>query len=403
MLATRVRFGNLCKVNLDNQSPLCDIIGSAGIIQRRTAKTMKRIVTIGIALLAAVGIVCSSPGLSPLANNGNCWRQNTALASESDNATEKQAVEPAATDGETTLGPPVPEILSVEIYGDAGCTQPVQSLTPQTTYYAMVEIQMKMGNQLSHLREVRVTIFYDGAGTNPPPPLTGNAQTCGILICNIDRPPLWAIDAGSPTSWQILPAECRQPDLTKKRGIWIFAFKPGKVAVESLPPANWDVCARALTKLERRDELCIRNKAMNWYGEISFGATMLDWGEVQSGLRFENTPNPRSLTATCVANGNYGVDIKSDNWSGETSVMRLDESGGNPPPGEMQFALKISTTGNLGDAITIRKSYSPIGNGSRTGEGGVTSSHAFYLSLTESAIPSETYSGAISYLIGRRQ
>lgn len=84
-------------------------------------------------------------------------------------------------------------------------------------------------------------------------------------------------------------------------------------------------------------------------------------------------------------------------------AIRFDESGGNPPAGEMQFALKISTTGNPGDAITIRKSYTPVASGSRTGETGTASNHAFYLSLTESDIPSETYRGTISYLIRRGQ
>jgi len=68
----------------------------------------------------------------------------------------------------------------------------------------------------------------------------------------------------------------------------------------------------------------------------------------------------------------------------------------------MQFALKMSTAGNLSDAITIRKSYTPIGNGTQTGEGGVASTNTFYLSLTESDIPAETYSGTISYLITPR-
>lgn len=339
-------------------------------------------------------------GTSPVGHSLGAAPNSDASQSE----TEKQAVQPAATEGgDTALGRPKPKILSVEVYSDPACTEPVQSLTPQVTYYAKVEIEMRMGNQLSHLREVRVSIFYDSTGGNPPPPLTGDAQTCGILICNIDRPPLWEIDAGSPTSWEILPAECRQPDLRQKRGIWIFAFKPGKVAIESLPPANWDVCARAVTKLGEWDLLCLRDKAMDWYGEVSFNTAMLDWGLVQPGLRFENAPpNPQSLTATYVSNGNYGVDIKSDDWLGETSLVYLDETGGNPPAGEMQFALKMSTTGNLGDAIIIRKSYTLVSNGNRTGEGGITSAHAFYLSLTESDLPFETYSGNISYLITRR-
>jgi|GEM_PF-5710196 len=378
---------------------------------------MRRLVSRETAVLALLVVMVCLMLVLPLGTpDGGCWQQGTVLAgvipvglspgatpntdNTSDNTTEKQATEPAAIDEGTALGRPRPEIQSVEIYIDPGCTQPATSLTPQVTYYARVDIEMKMGNQLSHLREVRVTIFYDSAGTNPPPPPTGNTQTCGILLCNIDRPPLWGIDAGNPTSWQILPAESRQPDLRRKSGSWIFAFKPGKVATESVPPANWDVCAKATTKLGMWDELCIRNKMMNWYGELSFSTTLLDWGEVQPGLKFEDTPpNPQSLTAVYIANGDYGVDIKSNDWTGQATVVYLDESGGNPPAGELQFALRA---GNPGNAITIRKEYTRLHQGTQTAETGVTSNNAFWLSLSQSDFPSETYSGTIYYRITER-
>ncbi len=370
---------------------------------------MRQLNYIGIALLVGMAISCLLPAFS-IQDSG--YSNNRALASthsaiylrepaiSSDNVTGEQAAESQAD--ETTIGRPRPDITAVEIYNDFGCTQPASSLTPQTTYYAKVDITMRMGNQLSHLREVRVTIFYDSAGTNPPPPGQGNPQTCGILICNIDRPPLWAIDAGSPTSWQILPAECQQPDLRRKTGSWIFAFKPGKVATAS-PPGNWDVCAKATTKLGEWDELCIRDKSMDWYGEVILFPALLDWGEVAPGTRFENTPpNPRSLTATYIANGSYGVDIKSDDWSSETATAYLDETGGNPPAGENQFALKVSTTGGLDNAITIRKEYVFLDEGTRTGEQGTIKTNTFWLSLSESDIPSGTYSGTIYYRITQR-
>ena len=373
----------------------------------------ERVINTVIVLAAVIAILCLLPVLSRHVCDIPCSNRQIALAGTSppntdpkpapntDNRTGEQRAEPGAAE-DTALGRPQPEITLVEIFSDPGCTQPVQSLTPQTTYYARVDVRMRMGNQLSQLREVRVTVFYDSAGTNPPPPPVSNPQTCAILLCNIDRPPLWDINAGSPTSWQILPDQCQQPDLTKKSGTWVFAFKPGKVATAS-PPGNWDVCAKATSKFLLADELCVRNKAMNWYGEITFSAGLLDWGEVQPGLRFEDMPpNPRSLTATYIANGSYGVDIKSGDWSGGATTIYLDETGGNPPAGEMQFALKMSTAGNLSDAITIRKSYTPIGNGTQTGEGGVASTNTFYLSLTESDIPAETYSGTISYLITPR-
>jgi len=370
---------------------------------------MRQLNYIGIALSAAVAISCLLPAFSiqntsysnnrALANTDSVIYQ-TAPAANSDNVTREQAAEPEAD--ETALGRPQPDITAVEIYSDPGCTQPASSLTPQTTYYARVDIRMRMGNQLSHLREVRVTIFYDSAGTNPPPPPMGNPQTCAILLCNIDKTPLWDIDAGSPTSWQILPDQCQQPDLTKKTGSWIFAFKPGKVATAS-PPGNWDVCAKATTKLGEWDELCIRDKAMNWYGEIILFPALLDWGEVAPGTRFENTPpNPRILTATYIANGSYGVDIKSDDWSSGTATAYLDETGGNPPAGENQFALKVSTTGNLDNAITVRKDYTLLDEGTRTEEGGRIKINTFWLSLCESDIPSGTYSGTIYYRITQR-
>lgn len=369
---------------------------------------MRQLKHAGIALSAVLIMFSLLPAFS-IQNIG--YSNNSALANtdpdthqinltaNSDNVTEEQAVE------ETTLGRPQPEITAVEIYSDPGCTQPALSLTPQTTYYAKVNVKMRMGNQLSHLREVRVTIFYDSAGTNPPPPGRGNSQTCGILLCIItlpNIPPLWVIDAGIPTSWQILPTECQYPDLRQKEGSWIFAFKPGKVATAS-PPGNWDVCAKATTKLGEWDELCIWDKAMNWYGEVIIFPALLDWGEVAPGTRFENTPpNPRTLTAIYIANGSYGVDIKSEDWSSGTATAYLDETGGNPPAGENQFALKVSASGGLSNAITIRKEYVLLDEGTRTGEGGRVQINSFWLSLSQSDIPSGTYSGTVYYRITQR-
>jgi hypothetical protein len=303
-----------------------------------------------------------------------------------------------------------PTVTTVDIYEDPSCTIVASSMTPQITYYARVGINIANYN-LVNLQTVRVTLFYDAAGTNPVAPATANTQTCAILTCAVGSPPTWTIEPNNNppnppdnTTWQIITAQCVQPNLNTNTGNWIFAFKPGKVATESVAPANWDAQGKAIRNLSQTGELYVRNKAMNWYGEIIVPASV-DWGQVPLGLTFNNaTYNPRTASIKYIANGDYYEDIKSsDSWTGTGEIVTLDTMGNNPPPPGM-FALLADNTANIGDAVVVTADYKHFNaSGALTGESGVTvSTNNLWLSLGPTDIAPVTYSGTIYCQIANR-
>jgi PKD repeat protein len=313
----------------------------------------------------------------------------------------------ASTDVEVTTAPTVDDI---EIYEDSGCTMVADSMTPQTTYYAKVSITL--ANNLTNLQAVQLTLFYDSLGTDPIAPTTSDNQTCAILTCTVGPPPIWTIEPNNNppnppnnTTWQIVTGECSQPaNLNVTTGDWIFAFKPSKVATESIAPADWDAQGLATNKSSQSGELYVRDKAMNWYGEITVPVSV-DWGTVPMGLTFENaTYNPQTTSIKYIANGDYFEDIRSsDNWTGSGEFITLDMTGGNPPPTGM-FALMADNTANLGSAIVVTTLYKHINaSGGLTNEDGVTvDTNSLWLSLCEIGIAPVIYSGTIYFQIAER-
>jgi len=320
------------------------------------------------------------------------------------------ASQPNATVTFTNTFGCAPTISSLEIYDTQACNgTPVISMSPLTTYYAKLTIGSSV--PLSYLQTVQVTLFYDSAGTNPAAPVTGNTQTCAILTCNVAATPTWSMDPSSSTTWAIVSGSCIQPNLSATIGSWIFAFSPGKVAHES-PPGNWDVLGKVTNQGAQTGELYLRDKAMNWYGEITINPPLLvSWGNVPLGLLFQDAPNPKSISISYISNGDYFEDIESSTtWQNPappappTESVTLDEIGNNPP-GESMFSLKADNTAVYEDAIVVKSiQYQHINaSGSITSEAGVAvNSNSLWLSVGPEGIYPVTYSGAIYYQISDR-
>ncbi|MBN2462627.1 MAG: PKD domain-containing protein [Dehalococcoidia bacterium] len=307
--------------------------------------------------------------------------------------------------------------IDIEIYATQDCSGlPVTSMDPQTVYYARASVTLS--NNLSNLQTVRVTLFHDGAGTDPliTEPVTGDTQTCAILTCTVGTPPIWSIEPNNNfpnplTTWAIMTGECLQPSLNATSGDWIFAFMPGKVATEtpsdSYPNADWDVQGLATNNSNQSGEIYVRDKAMNWYGEITVPASV-DWGEVPLGLTFEDvTYNPETLSINYIANGNYYEDISTtEYWTGDGETVTLDASGGNPPTDpDGRFALKADNIDVLTiEAQVVTTEYKHINaSGSLTGEAGVTvGTNSLWLSLSEIDVAPVVYSGSIYFQIAER-
>jgi PKD repeat protein len=306
-----------------------------------------------------------------------------------------------------SMAPTPPTITDVEIYTDQAYNNPATSMTPQTPYFAKVSITSN--NNLSYLQTVQVTLFYND-GSHPDAPTSGNTQTCAIFTCAVGPPANWTYDFGSPpsptTTWQLVSLQCSQPaNLNVPTGYWIFAFRPGKVATESITPAHWDVQGKAINKSSQSGDLYRRDKAMNWYGEITINSPPPDWGEVPLGLKFQDAPNPKTVSTNYIANGDYYEDImSSDNWTGSGQTVMLDISGSDPAPAGT-FALKADNTLNYGDSHVVGSTqYLHINaGGTLTTEAGVpVDTNGLWLSIGEADINPATYSGAIYYQIADR-
>ena len=313
-----------------------------------------------------------------------------------------------------TLTPMAPTVESIDIYR-ASDDQVIDSMTPQTPYYA--KVRFISCSYLSYLKTVQVTLFYND-GSHPNAPTSGDTQTCAILTWTAS-PEGWSISpsGGYPTTtWSLDSSSCSRPaDLNVLAGEWKFYFTPGKVATEAPsmtnPVAHWDVQATATDQLNQTGELHIRNKTMNWYGEVTVTGTA-DWGEVPLGLKFEDAPNPETVSVNYIANGDYYEEVESSaTWQNPpapatpTETVILDTDGNNPP-GTSKFSLKADNTAVYsGDAIVVTSTeYRQINaSGSLTGETGVTNNNnGLWLSLGEDNIALVTYSGTIYYQISDR-
>jgi hypothetical protein len=297
----------------------------------------------------------------------------------------------------------IPTVTEIEIFRDSGCTLVADSMTPRSTYYA--RLWVTLSNNLEHLQTVQVTLFYNSSGDNTTTPGPADTQTCAILTCAVGPLPIWTISSGTPTSWTIETGGCVQPPLNETSGAWIFAFKPGKVATENIGVADWDAQGLAIRNPTQTGERYVRDKDMNWYGEITVNTPSVDWGEVPLGLTSDNTTyNPKTVSIQYIANGDYYEDIRSEDWTGGGETVTLDETGVDPPAFPGMFALKADDTSVLGTAISVTGSYNPI-NDSRglTTEDGVTiTDNGLWLSLSAAGIAPVTYSGKIYYQIANR-
>jgi hypothetical protein len=316
-----------------------------------------------------------------------------------------------AAEGSTTgsfgAASSTPDVTAIEIYPDQACLQPaVTSMDPQTEYYAKVDVSL--ANNIRHLNVVQVNLYYDSLGSHPTPPTSGNVHDCAILTWTNGSPPTWTYDFGTSTTWHLVNADCVPPsNMNTTSGSWVFAFIPGTVARENKGSAIWDAQGYAEVNPSKTDEAFVYGKDMNFYGEIDVAGTV-DWGEVDLGLVFNDSPpNPKPDTGVSInyiANGTYYEDINSSaTWTGSGETVTLVDCNTNnaPPVNPGEFALKADDTATLASAIVVKTSYAHMNDaGTITGESGVdVDTNSLWLSLSQTGIAPVTYSGAIHYQI----
>jgi hypothetical protein len=268
-------------------------------------------------------------------------------------------------------------------------------MTPQTTYY--VKVSVTDNNTLDDVTTVKVTLKFYAADASPSGDPTGEAADTQTLVhLTWTDTPSWAIDPNTSTSWALVEGSCSPPsDMSVNSDAWIFAVTPGKVATESITPADWDIHARATDDDTATDGMYCRDKGMNWYGEIKDVTPTVGFGSVALGC--VDSQSTSALSATYIANGPYDVQVKADAfWSG-ASTVNLNGSG-SPGPGE--FSLKADDDPCLVCAVQVTTTYATFDSGIITGESGnVEANNYLWLSLGSSGIPDYTYSGTIYYRI----
>ncbi len=315
----------------------------------------------------------------------------------------------AETTGQFSAQASPPTIDAIGVFSNSACTIPVTGaagMTPLTEYWAKLTVTSK--NKLSYLDTVTATIYYDSAGSHPAPG-GANTQTCAIFTWHSSGT-TWTRDSGAPSTWTIETADCTAPAvLTGKTGDWIFAFKPGKVATQSTGITDWDAEGKATNKAPQTSTPGYYTAmAMYFYGEVAVTGTA-DWGDVDLGLVFEDAPPNSQVVSNVnyIANGNYDENIKSGaTWSdGGTETVTLDETGGNPPTADGEFALMADDTATFASAVIVKATAATAidDTGTITDEGGDdVATNNLWLSLSAAGIAPATYTGAIFYEITNR-
>jgi hypothetical protein len=200
--------------------------------------------------------------------------------------------------------------------------------TPQLTYYAKVTVSD--ANTLNDIQVVEVKVYYDddvSSAIDEATIVAGNAQTAAILTWT-KATGLWAIDAGTPTTWTIESASCVLPTMGDTTGDWIFAFKVGKVATESLGDAGWDLPARGTDGTFYTHGTYLRTKQVLWYGQITVNTANIDFGTVNVNSGFaDNVNEVTGISATMISNGDSTKWKILTTWSGVTHNADFDETG----------------------------------------------------------------------------
>jgi len=297
----------------------------------------------------------------------------------------------------TPPGPPTVDAVALYQSDESTLITPGGSMDPQVEY--AVKVTVTDSDTLDDVNEVKVTIFYDSAGTDPTAPGISDTQTCAIITWT--KGSGWAIDPSAGTTWVLVSASCKVPsDMGQTTGDWWAHFKPGKVATESGAADDWDIYAKATDAAAGSGELYARDYEMNWYGEITVNTASVDWGTVVLGSDFAANEQT-GISVTYIANGAYNQQVKASSpWGTVPNQVTLNEAG-NPGAGE--FSLKADDTATLAAAVLVLSSgYTTFDTGTQTGESGNTeSSNTLWLKLGPSGIPAVTYSGTIYYGIAQ--
>ena len=292
----------------------------------------------------------------------------------------------------------LPTVTTLEIYSDNICTSVADSLTPQVYYF--IKVTAGDGNTIDDIDQIDVQVFYDPTDADPVAPGVADTQNCSIFTWDKDGGGSeWTVDAGAPTTWTILTANCTKPAvMTNATGDWVFVMTVGKVATESVGAANWDMYAESIDG-SGTGNTSTRDKEVLWYGEISTSASA-DFGGVDNGSGFaDNTNEVSGVSVVYISNGAYDQQVKSDaTWDGASFTADFDDSGACAVAQEFSLMAYISDT--FGSAVQVDLAGVSIdATGTITDETGNTEANNTLWLRIAVTFSNDTYSGNIIYII----
>jgi len=139
---------------------------------------------------------------------------------------------------------------------------------------------------------------------------------------------------------------------------------------------------------------------MNPYDEIVLNTGSLDWGGVNPGLGFTDSPNPLNITIKYIANGNYSKYVSSSNWAGGSYTATLDNDGSAGVKDHFALQAVIGSNTQYVRVVDGSHAYGTLmdNTGILTYEAGDNPASTMALKLNASFDP-DTYSGSMTYYI----
>lgn len=317
------------------------------------------------------------------------------------------AAETGTSFGSFTVGGEAPQITDFQTYSNATCTTVATNFTPQVTYYAKVTVDD--ANNLSDILEVKVKIYYDADTSSPANEADisqGMTQTAAIMTwTRTTGTGLWTIDAGTPTTWAIIPTSCALPEsMDATTGDWIFAFKVGKVATESLGTAGWELHARVTDGTFYTHGSYLRGKQVLWYGQMTVNTDNVDFGVVNLGTGFGADVNKvTGISVTMISNGDFaGNGAVSEMWNGSNpdNIAIYDETGVCANANE--FSLMTWGVDDFSKAVLITLDGANVMNNDQTSEDGLERDTITAWLKLSNTFPNDTYTGTVFYKIVNR-
>lgn len=259
-------------------------------------------------------------------------------------------------------------------------------------------------NTLNDIQVVTVKIYYDddtSSAIDEATIVAGAAQTAAILTWT-KATGLWTIDAGTPTTWAIESASCVVPTMGDTTGDWIFAFKVGKVATESLGTAGWDMHARVTDGTFYTHGTYLLGKQVLWYGQITVNTANVDFGTVNVNTGFtDNINEVTGISTTLISNGDYYGNVKSSaTWTGVTYNADFDETGVCANPNE--FSMMVWCEDVFGSAVQVTLAGTNVVSMTQTTETGIERATITLWLKIASVFPIDTYSGTIFFTVVNR-